>query len=214
MRHSAAPLALAAGLAMLAAPAATQEARMVGTQAASIVPRAEIEAIRRSTEKYGDVKVALAEGYVPDPTGMCMTAEAEGGPRQLGGMGIHYFRPDLLGMSATEPRVNGNGTHTDFTRPAVLLYEPQQDGALRLVGIENLVWADAWRKAGNTAPPEFHGQQYYYRHDNPATELDEAHGFEPHYELHFWLYRDNPSGAFMQFNPAVTCPPGKAAHAH
>lgn len=28
-----------------------------------------------------------------------------------------------------------------------------------------------------------------------------------HYDLHVWLYEDNPSGTFAQFNPAVSCSP-------
>jgi quercetin dioxygenase-like cupin family protein len=166
---------------------------------------ADLAAIRRATEKYRDVNVALADGYVPDPNGMCVTAAMEGLPRQAGGMGIHYFRPDLLGITATEPRVNGTGTHQDFARPGVLVYEPQADGTLVLVAIENLVWAAAWRDAGNSGPPSFMGNDYYYMIDNPLTEADEAHGFEPHYELHLWLYRSNPNGMFTQFNPTVTC---------
>jgi hypothetical protein len=42
--------------------------------------------------------------------------------------------------------------------------------------------------------------------DDPATPTDEAHGFEPHYELHVWTHRDNPSGMFAEWNPNVTCP--------
>ena len=41
--------------------------------------------------------------------------------------------------------------------------------------------------------------------DNPATAIDEAHLFEPHYDRHVWLYRDNPNGIFAPFNPAVSC---------
>ena len=44
--------------------------------------------------------------------------------------------------------------------------------------------------------------------DDPATAIDEAHMFEPHYDLHVWLYRDNPSGMFAQFNPNVSCAHG------
>ena len=29
--------------------------------------------------------------------------------------------------------------------------------------------------------------------------------FEPHYDRHVWLYRENPNGVFTPFNPAVTC---------
>ena len=167
---------------------------------------AQLDAVRNATQRFKDVNVAMKEGYIRDPMDMCVTAPFEGQPRQLGGMGVHYFRPDLLAISATEPRVNGNGTHTDFLTPAVLVYEPQSNGSLKLVAVENLVFADAWRAAGHTAPPEFEGNQYYRMIDNPATtDIDEAHGFMPHYELHMWLYRDNANGIFAQFNPDVTC---------
>lgn len=182
-------------------PAAAQSMKSSGP--APLQP-AELNAIRAATEKYQDVKAALADGYVL-PMEMCVTAQMEGMPAQLGGMGLHYARMDLLQITGDKPRVNGTGTHTDFTKPAVLIYEPQADGSQKLVAIENLVWADAWHKAGNTKAPSFNGYEYYYMHDNPETEADEAHGFAPHYELHFWLYRDNPSGMFAPFNPNVSC---------
>jgi hypothetical protein len=142
---------------------------------------------------------------VPEDEVAAITAATEGQPKQLGGMGYHYFRPDLLGITAEQPRVDGNGTHLDWTQPGILVYEPQQDGSLQLVAIENLVWAEAWKEAGHDGPPEFHGNQYYHMIDNPETEVDEAHGFQPHYELHWWIYRENPSGAFSPFNPVVGC---------
>ena len=40
-------------------------------------------------------------------------------------MGIHYINPKLLKITAVEPRVDGDSTHTDFMNPAILLYEPQ-----------------------------------------------------------------------------------------
>ncbi len=171
----------------------------------------ELDALREATERFRDVEVALAEGYLADPSGMCGVAAHEGLPSQLGDMGIHYFRPDLVGLTATEPRVDGNGVHTNFRNPSVLVYEPQPGGGRELVAIENIVFAEAWHAAGHQAPPSFLGHEYYYRHDNPETEVDEAHGFEPHYELHVWLYRDNPSGTFMQYNPDVRCPEETAA---
>jgi hypothetical protein len=159
-----------------------------------------------ATERFRDVKVALTEGYVPDPSGMCHTAEMEGRPAEEGGMGIHYFRPDLLGITGPpNPRVSGTGTHTDFRRPAVLIYEPQADGSLELVAVENLVFIDAWERAGNRQPPSFHGILYDRMEDDPATEADEAHGFESHYDRHVWIYRDNSDGIFAPFNPNVSC---------
>ena len=163
-----------------------------------------IEAIRAAAERYTDVNVALAEGYIPDPSGECVKAGEHGLPPELGHMGIHYLRPDLLGITATEPRVNGTGTHTDFMDPAILLYEPQADGSMVLVGIENLVFARAWQEAGHSEPPSFLGRTWDYMADDPAIPGDQAHGFEPHYDQHVW-FRDNPRGNLEPFNPAVSC---------
>ena len=121
------------------------------------------------------------------------------------------LRPDLLGITAMSPRVNGVGTHTDFTRPSVLVYEPQPNGSYELVAVENMIFAEAWHAAGNLKRPSFHGHEYYKVIDNPLTPVDEAHGFEPHYELHIWLYRENPAGMFMPFNVRAACP---ASHQH
>ncbi len=47
-----------------------------------------LEQIRAASERFKDVKVALAEGYVPDPMNLCVTAENMGKDPSLGGMGI------------------------------------------------------------------------------------------------------------------------------
>jgi hypothetical protein len=170
--------------------------------------------VRALTAKYQNVNVALAEGYVRDPGNMCETADMMGRPKQLGAMGIHFFRPDLLGITAPpNPRVDGNGVHTDFRRPSILIYEPQADGSLELVAVENLVFQKPWHAAGHKRPPTFHGVEYDTMQDDPATETDEAHLFEPHYDRHVWLYRDNPNGIFAPFNPKVSCTAHVADHA-
>ncbi len=161
--------------------------------------------VRQATERFRDVKVALAEGYIRDPADHCETAEMMGRPAAMGAMGIHFFRPDLLGITAPpNPRVDGSGTHTDFLRPAILIYEPQSDGSLELVAVENLVFRKAWH-ASSSALPTFHGVAYDTMVDDPATAVDEAHMFEPHYDRHVWIYRANPNGVFATFNPSVTC---------
>jgi hypothetical protein len=169
----------------------------------------DLATVRAATVRFQDVNVAIAEGYVRDPMNMCDTARMMGKAASLGGMGVHYFRPDLLGIKAApNPRVNGNGTHTDFLKPGILIYEPQRDGSLALVAVENLVFRWAWREAGNSQPPSFHGVAYDLMEDDPSTKVDEAHMFEPHYDRHVWIFRDNPNGVFAQFNPKVSC----AAH--
>jgi hypothetical protein len=163
-----------------------------------------LAAVAAAAAKYRDVKVAIAEGYTTD--NKCVTAEMLGFPAEQGAMGLHYVRKDLLGIGPPAPgRVRGTGTYTDFSKPAMLVYEPQPDGSMTLVAVENLVFQSAWRAAGNSKPPSFHGTPYLLLKDNPATKLDEAHGFEPHYELHAWVYRDNPNGMFAPFSPKVTC---------
>ena len=121
-------------------------------------------------------------------------------------MGIHFFRPDLLGITGPpNPRVDGTGTHTDFNKPAILIYEPQSDETLQLVAVENLVFIKAWEAAGNKAPPTYQGKPFDKMVDDPKTEIDEAHNFAPHYDRHVWVHRENPNGVFAQFNPNATC---------
>jgi hypothetical protein len=164
-----------------------------------------LDEVRHATQRFRDVAVAIAEGYIRDPMNLCDTAEMMGRPASQGAMGIHFFRPDLLGITAPpSPRVNGTGTHTDFRQPSILIYEPQADGSLQLVAVENLVFAAAWRAAGHTEPPSFHGVKWDSMIDDPATALDEAHLFEPHFDRHVWIFRENPNGVFAQFNPAVS----------
>lgn len=171
----------------------------------------DLATVRSATERFRDVKAALAEGYIPDPMNVCDTADMMGRPKEMGAMGIHYFRPDLLGITAPpNPRVDGKGTHTDFLKPGILIYEPQADGSLELVAVENLVFAKAWHEAGNQRPPSFHGVEFDTMSDDPATAIDEAHMFEPHYDRHVWLYRENPHGVFAQFNPTVSCAHGNS----
>lgn len=165
---------------------------------------AEIAKVRAVTAKYKDVNVALAEGFVPADSG-CVSAAHEGLPAEWGAMGIHYIHPAMLKITKTEPRVDGMATHTDFMKPSILLYEPQADGSLVLVAVENLVFQKAWKEAGNNAPPTFAGRTWDAMADDPATEADEAHQFEPHYDQHVWAFRDNPGGALTPFNPNVTC---------
>jgi hypothetical protein len=91
---------------------------------------AEIEKVRIASQRFADVNVALAEGYVPAPPGDCISAAHEGLPPEWGAMGIHYVNPKMLKLAAGGARVDGGSTHTDFMNPAILLYEPQADGSL------------------------------------------------------------------------------------
>lgn len=214
-RMSRAFLAFIAAGAVACGAAVTEEASM---PAAAPVPgpgEPTLEQMREATAKYRDVNVALAEGYVRDPFDLCDTAPMMGQPAELGAMGIHYVRMDLLGITAPpNPKVDGTGLHLDFLQPAILIYEPQADGGLELVAVENLTFEAAWKAAGNTAPPSFHGVPFDHMRDDPAIEIDEAHKFEAHFDRHVWLYRENPRGVFASFNPNVSCANHTGASGH
>jgi hypothetical protein len=163
-----------------------------------------LDDLRNAVEKYKDVKVALAEGFIT-PDNHCVSAAGEGLPAELGAMGIHYIHPALLEITATEPRVDGKATHTDWMKPSILIYEPQADGSLELVAVENLVFEAAWTTSGKSEQLALNGRSWDHMADDPATTGDEAHGFAPHFDQHVWLFRENPMGTLMPFNPAVTC---------
>ncbi len=178
----------------------------VPTTAAAHDVAAEIAKVRAATSKYNDINVAKAEGFVPAPPGHCITAASEGLPPAWGGMGIHYINPAMLKIKGPEPKVHGDSTHTDFMKPAILLYEPMADGSMKLVGVENLVFLHAWQMAGNQAAPTFAGRSYDIMADNAGTEIDEAHNFEPHLDQHVYFAKSaNPKDQLNPFNPSVTC---------
>ena len=93
-----------------------------------------------------------------------------------GGMGYHYGKAAFIDASAR------------LLEPEILMYEPQPDGSLQFVGIEYVVPLSM-----AATPPTLLGHTF---HRNDAFQL---------WVLHVWLYRDNPSGMFSDWNPNVTC---------
>ncbi|MNT79692.1 hypothetical protein D3C72_2190550 [compost metagenome] len=111
----------------------------------------------------------------------------------------------LLEITSTAPRVDGKSTYTDWKQPSVLIYEPQEDGSLELVAVENLVFEAAWNGAAKSEELVLNGRKWDHMADDASTPGDEAHGFMPHYDQHVWLFRENPMGELMPFNPNATC---------
>jgi hypothetical protein len=84
------------------------------------------------------------------------------------------------------------------TRPEALIYEPSGDRR-QLVGVEFLVDAATWLASHNNTPPVLEGQVFQFvaspnRYNLPAF-----------FELHVWAWRDNPQGAFVDWNNRVSC---------
>jgi len=148
----------------------------------------ELETVRAAMEKYQDPYVAVHDGYFS--TVACFDfPRSSSEPGRLhygeGAMGIHFLNPQLVGPAP------------DPMRPPVLLYEPD-GGKLRLVGVEWFVPL----ATGVKERPVLFGQPF----DGPME------GHEPvlpstlsHYDLHVWLWKENPNGLFSGTNPAVKC---------
>lgn len=205
MKKTLATIALAAAMAGCAEDAPTEPGPLSaaeGSRAYSAEENRQLAEIRRATARFHRVEEALAAGYVPTPE--CAAIPG------VGGMGIHYIHPGLLGLTApVNGRVAGTDAEIDPLRPEILMYEPQEGGHLRLAGVEYLVFREAWEAAGNTEAPTFLGRTFDYMEDDPSTPVDEAHEFTPHYDQHVWLWKDNPAGMLEPWNPAVSCPEGE-----
>jgi hypothetical protein len=132
-------------------------------------------ALHGAVAAFAVVDEAIAAGY--EPASACMTGD-------LGAQGIHFGKDDLF-----EPSVV-------LETPQLLMYEPQADGSLRFLGVEYLVFQQAWHDAGHVERPTLFGKTF----DLNETLLD-----EPFYLLHVWLGQFNPSGLFANWNPLVAC---------
>jgi len=184
---------------------------LIASTASADVPRTQpdqaLQQVARQLEPYKSVAYAESQGY--RRASACETHPT------LGTMGFHYVNPRILGLTPPSTwvngKVNGTGTDTGVDPPAILLYVPDGQGGLELVGIELLVFAAAW-DAANNHPPMYRGRAFNYMADNPATPHDEAHGFMPHYDLHIWLFEHNPSGLYAQWNPSISCGAGVFQH--
>src|SRR3954464_12585453 len=109
-------------IAVLAAPlGAAPQHSVHGDLSAGLV-----EHVRQVTQGYHDVRQAMDAGYV-------QFLGCVSGP-QKGAMGVHFVNSSLVGDG-----------ELDVDRPEALIYEPK-GGALKLVGVEYLVVADAWHK--------------------------------------------------------------------
>ena len=135
--------------------------------------------VRESTERFRDVAVAEAEGY-------SLMFGCVSGP-DAGAMGMHYVNMDLV----VDPTL-------DATRPEIVIYEPQANGRLKLIGADYLVLADAWH-ANNPGTPQLKGQLMH------LFEAPNRFGLPAFYTLHVWAWKENPSGAFVNWHPQVSC---------
>ena len=160
---------------------------------------AELAQVRRLTATYHDLDKAIAAGYTvwsPNPFAPNATCPSSA----EGNMGYHLVNVALRGGAAVP--ANGDAV-IDPMQPEMLLYEKRADGQMHLVGVEYIVFQAAWERVhgAGAAPPTVFGQPLLYSvHTFPGNPNP-----IPHYELHVWIWSNNPLGMFYPWNPTVTC---------
>jgi hypothetical protein len=139
-------------------------------------PSPSVDSIRTLLARYKDPMMAIHDGYLS--TVACVEFPE-------GGMGVHFINPQTIGPTV------------DPSKPQVLIYEPVGD-SLRLAAVEWFVPL----ATGITTAPVLFGEAF----DGP---MDGHHPVMPrelrHYDLHVWLFKDNPRGMFIAVNPDVKC---------
>ena len=133
----------------------------------------DLATLRQVTAPFQQFDRAAHAGWSA-PITACMTD-----PNGAGGMGFHYGNVGLI-----------NGT-VSVDKPQLLLYEPEQNGRLRLVAVEYIIpYTFVPRSA---EPPVLFNQKF--------AQVD-AFGL---WGLHAWVWKENPSGMFAAWNPNVNC---------
>jgi hypothetical protein len=59
--------------------------------------------------------------------------------------------------------------------------------------------AASWLAAHDNAPPQLEGQDFQF------VAAPNRFGIPSFFELHVWAWRDNPNGAFVDWNNDVSC---------
>jgi hypothetical protein len=140
-----------------------------------------VQEVRDATRQFLDVNNATGSaGY--GPAFGCVS-----GPDH-GAMGIHYVNGGFVGDG-----------EVILDKPEALIYEPVGNKR-RLVGVEYIVDAATYLKNHNNVPPQLEGQAF-----NLVGSPNRFNIPDPFFELHVWAWRDNPQGAFVDWNNKVTC---------
>jgi len=170
---------------LAAVPAWSQATPATNKETSVLTP--ELQRLRTELEKYKDPYVAVRAGYFS--TVACINFPHGSMPGHVqypkGAMGVHFLNPTLIAPVL------------DPMKPQILLYEPDANGTLRLVGVEWFVPLAIAKEKPKLFGHEFQGPMEGHEPVMPA-EL-------AHYDLHVWLFKDNPKGMFAPTNPAVKC---------
>jgi hypothetical protein len=133
--------------------------------------------IRSATAKYHNIDAAFDAGYIIGSP--CVESAS-------GGMGFHLINPGLISNGVTDPE-----------QPEALVYEPMKNGRMRLVAVEFIIPYPLWDVQENGLP--MLGNQPFDDMPNFPAPLG------PNYQLHVWVWKNNPLGIYVPYNPTVSC---------
>jgi len=148
-------------------------------EVAPITDETQLAQLRQVTAKFHEIDVAKQAGYSTQIT-PCWAHHS------AGGMGYHFGNTNLFDANVA------------LLHPETVIYEPQAGGHMKLVGMEYIVPLEAWAAAKHDLNdpndvPQLLGQRFT------------RHSFLPIFKLHIWLWQNNPSGTFADWNPKVSC---------
>jgi hypothetical protein len=154
------------------------------------------QSVKAATARFHSFKKAQAAGYTTEDEPCVALPDG-------GAMGIHAVDRQAASDQSIDPE-----------QPEILLYIPKANGKLKLVGVEYfqvalvntaegpapLFGEDPPENGFFTPPPSVLGQTF----DGPMPGHHPAMPW--HYDLHVWLWENNPDGLFAPFNPTLSCP--------
>jgi hypothetical protein len=136
--------------------------------------------VKEATAVFRNIQAAVGAGYtVQFPAGCAALAN-------VGAQGFHYLDPVAAGDAKL-----------DLLHPELVMYEPQANGSLVLVGVDYVIPFAEWKAP---QPPVLLGMPLMR---NEPLQV---------WALHIWTERANPDGLFAAWNPAVSCQHAGAAN--
>lgn len=155
----------------LRANSVTAEHNHIDSDKLTSEQHAAIARVKNATARFHDFEESQKAGYTSQYPAGCKTSPE-------GGQGFHYLNPALV------------DDKIELLKPELVMYEPQKNGKLQLVGVDYVVPFTAWK---SDSAPTLLGVPFM---------RNEPLGV---WALHIWAWRPNPSGMFAMWNPNVNC---------
>jgi hypothetical protein len=137
-----------------------------------------VKVVREATARFQDVAVAEEEYF---PQFGCVSGS------DYGAMGMHFVNMALV--------MDGE---LDITRPEIVIYEPQPNGSLKLIGADYLVLVKAWDDKHDSSP-ELMGELLH------LFEAPNRFKLPAFYTLHVWAWKHSLTGTFVNWHTNVSC---------